>query len=271
MEHDISLEWDSGPTADLRPPTEVYASIGLPHPEPEAAAAAGPGAPIGTIRARQAGRLLGWVTLYGDGESRVGAQGERADRLARRLVRGAHVGDPPPSAEERAAAVGMYREAAEQARSAGARILHWSGTDTAPEGNAARALGARVTGEIARIWTVDPRTWWAPGGLPAVRVRALSAPRVGVIGEGAELTADVAGSRAYTNAAEAITAPGVTADILGAVLAELVELLRRTHPDVTELAVFEFDADPEGAVRHALPRAGLRIEHRLLDFELPLT
>lgn len=274
MKHDISLEWDGDPAAEDRRATEVYASVDLPAPAP-ADTDAGPDAGgsddrIGTVGARRAGRLLGWVSIYGDGESGVAAQGERADRLARRLVRGSCAGDPPATAEERAAFVSMYRRAAEQARAVGARVLHWSGTDTGPEGDAARALAARVTGEIARIWTVDPRGWWAPGGLPAIRVRALPPPRVGLIGEGAELTVDIANGRAYLNAGEAITAPGVAADILGAVVAELVDTLRREHPGVHELAVFEFDGDTEGAVRQALPLAGLRIEHRVLDFELPL-
>ncbi|MFF7247263.1 hypothetical protein ACFZBU_25540 [Embleya sp. NPDC008237] len=287
MKRDISLEWDSDPAIGERHATEVYASGGLPAPTPPSRTsstadidadvdvdaevdASGSGDRIGTVTARRAGRLLGWVSIDGDGEAGVAAQGERADRLARRLVRGSYAGDAPATAEERDAFVLMYRRAAEQARAVGARVLHWSGTDTGPEGTAARALAARVTGEIARIWTVDPNGWWAPGGLPAVRVRTLPPPRVGLIGEGAELTVSVEDDRAYLNAGEAITAPGVAADILGALIAELVESIRRNHPDVRELAVFEFDGDTEGAVRQALPLAGLRIEHRVLDFELAL-
>lgn len=276
MKSDISLEWDSAPGADLRTATEVYAAAGLPAPTApaDATASADPGDPgdrIGTVRARRGGRLLGWVSLYGNGEAGVTAQGERADRLARRLVHGSYGADPGATGEERAAFVSMYRRAARRARAGGASMLHWSGTDTGPEGDAARALGARATGEIARIWTVDPRGWWAPGGLPAIRARTLPAPLVGLIGEGAELTVDVADDLAYLNAGEAITAPGVAPDILGALVAALVDLLRRERPDVRELAVFEFDGDTEGAVRLALPLAGLRIAHRVVDFELPLT
>ncbi|MET7301521.1 hypothetical protein [Embleya sp. NPDC005575] len=283
MEPDISLEWVSDPAAEERPATEVYASMVLPAPTPPSRTpsttasadtdadigsdADASGDRIGTVTARRAGRPLGQLSIHGNGEAAVTAQGERADRLARRLVRGSHAA---ATTEERDAFVRMYRRAAEQARAVGARVLHWSGTDTGPEGEAARVLAARVTGEIARIWTVDPSGWWPPGGLPAVRVRTLPPPRVGLIGEGAELTIAVEDDRAYLNAGEAITAPGVGADILGALIAELVESIRQKYPDVRELAVFEFDGDTEGAVRRALPLAGLRIEHRVWDFELAL-
>ncbi|MYS80996.1 hypothetical protein [Embleya scabrispora] len=288
MKRDISLDWVGNPAAEERRATEVYASVTLPAPTspsqtPSIAASADAdtgvgigsaadtsGDRIGTVTARRAGRMLGRLSIHGDGEAAVTAQGERADRLARRLVCEPRPGAAPATAEERDAFVRMYRRAAEQARTVGARVLHWSGTETGPEGEAARVLGARVTGEIARIWTVDPSGWWPPGGLPAVRVRTLPPPRVGLIGEGAELTVAVEDDRAYLNAGEAITAPGVGAAILGALVAELVESIRRTYPDVRELAVFEFDGDTEGAVRQALPLAGLRIEHRVWDFELAL-
>ncbi|MFE2869176.1 hypothetical protein [Embleya sp. NPDC059259] len=268
MKRDISLEWAGDPATEERPATEVYASV-----DTGAGVASDPdpsGTRLGTVTARRAGRSLGRLSIHGDGEAAVTTQGERADRLARRLVRESRTGEVPATAEERDAFVRMYRRAAEQARAVGARVLHWSGTETGPEGEAARALAARTTGEIARIWTVDPNGWWPPGGLPAVRVRALPPPRVGLIGEGAELTVAVEGDRAYLDAGEAITAPGVAADILAALVAELVESIRRNHPNVRELAVFEFDGDTEGTVRQALPLAGLRIEHRVWDFELAL-
>ncbi|WP_406278756.1 hypothetical protein [Embleya sp. NBC_00896] len=270
MKPDISLEWDSGPAAEHRSAAEIYASVGLAVPSATHAGVDDADDRIGTVSARHEGRLLGWVSLYRQSDAGLRAQGERAGRLARRLVRGAYDGDAPTTAEEREAVRMMYRRAAEQARAAGAHVLRWTGTDTGPEGEAAHELAAKATGEIARIWTIDPADWLLPGGLPAVRVRSLPTPHVGVIGEGAEIIATLASGEAYINAAEAIVAPGVEADMLAAVLAELVRLLRREYPDVYELAVFEFDGDIGGTVRQALPLAGLRIEHRLLDYELRL-
>jgi hypothetical protein len=272
MSNDISLEWGSGATAVPRPAGEVYASVGLPSPDASPGADVGDaGEVVGTVIARRDGRPIGWVTVYrnADADAGVWAQGEQTGRLARRLVLGFR-DDVPATVEEHAAFVLMYREAAERARAAGGRVLRWSGADTGPEGEAARALGARTAGEIARIWTADPAAWLPPAGLPAVSARTLPSPAVGLAGGGAEVGVTVDGDRAYLDAGEAIRADGVEADVLAALLAELLDRLHHDHPAVRELAVFEFDADATGTVRHALPLAGLRIADRILDYELPL-
>jgi hypothetical protein len=270
MSNDISLEWGSGPAADPRPAGEVYAAVGLPSPDLSPGADVGDGTEtVGTVSARRDGHLIGWVTVYRNVDADPWAQGEQAGRLARRLVSGFY-NDMPATVEEHAAFVLMYREAAERARAAGGRVLRWSGADTGPEGEAARALGARAAGEIARIWTADPAASLLPAGLPAVSARPLPSPAVGLVGAGAEVGVVVDGDRAYVDAAEAIRADGVEADVLAALLAELVTRVHHDHPAVRELAVFEFDADTTGTIRHALPLAGMRIADRVLDYELPL-
>ncbi|MGY4985672.1 hypothetical protein [Streptomyces nigrescens] len=274
MNSELFFEWDGRPDAGKHVSGEMYAVAGGPpytaddEPEPEPTGGQGRPRTIGAVAARRDGALLGWAWVYEDPDhERVArVQATYVPRQVRRLKTG-YYDLLPPTAEEFEMVTGLYRRAADEARAAGYRTLRWGGRDTGPDGQAATALNAHGHGECARYWSTEPATWQPPAGLPDVQVHQLPA-HLTLATADAEVSAFIDGHAAHINAGESIRHENAEPRALAALIAELVTRLRRDHPEVTELTIWEFD---DASVRQALPLAGLRITARTMDYDLPLT
>ncbi|MDG4863424.1 hypothetical protein P8605_35315 [Streptomyces sp. T-3] len=268
MSAEMSVEWDGRQDATERLIKEMYAAVGMPGPVP----ADGEDEPrtVGAAVARLDGALLGWAWTFEDRDhGRVAArvQGLYMPREMHRLETGFYE-LIPPAAEEFQMISRLYRRAAEAARAAGFHTLRWNDRDTGPGGRAAIALNAHGHSTDARFWSVEPAMWQAPVGLPDVQVHPQPGPALTLTTADAEVFAVIDRHAAYVNAGEAIVYRSAEPHELAALIAELVRRLRRDHPEVTELTVYEFDG---AVVSEALALAGLRITARSMDYELSLT
>ncbi|GIG64325.1 hypothetical protein [Phytomonospora endophytica] len=260
----IETEWNPAPDADLALAAEVYAGAG--HPEPEKIEQPGQPDPIGTASARRDGELLAWATVY-PAEDGAWVETLLASRLTRQLQAEAY-DDLPPDDDEVAAYEAIFRTAADKAREGGFGTLRWAGQDTGPAGAAARALGARTVEEIGRIWRAETATWTRPFVVPQVEARPM--PDGGVEAGPARIHLDLGGTRAYVNAGEAIEDGGLGAETLSGLIAALIEYLRDEYPRISALTVFEFEDGDDAVIRRALELAGLDVDARAQNFELPL-
>ncbi|GAA1367887.1 hypothetical protein GCM10009612_53840 [Streptomyces beijiangensis] len=265
----MSFEWDGRPDGEERLSNELFAAVGRPAPD----LTEGEHRPrtVGSAVARRNGALLGWAWVFEEepaGARAAHVQALYVPREARRIETG-HSDLLPPSAEESEMVEGLYRRAAQEARTAGYLLLRWSGPDTGPDGQAATALDAHGHSEYARTWSVRPATWRPPADLPEVQIRQPAAPSLTLATSDAEVSAGIYGTAAHINAGESIHHQNADPRAVAALIVELVSRLKRNHPQVTELTIWEFDDATE--LRQALSLAGLHITARHMKYEFPLT
>ncbi|NNH70683.1 hypothetical protein HLB23_12545 [Nocardia uniformis] len=279
---DMALEWDRHPGTGLRLTNELAGAAGLFGLEEIAMEP--PTDLLGTIAARQGGRLLGWAELRAAGPQDAWVQVIDADRLIRSIRLG-HTDDTPATPDETEVFSTLIASAAGHAQAAGYRVLRWEGSDTGPEGQAAAVLEASVIGEYARLWTAEAASWEAPESAATtgedewiLHAEAESADPPGhlfivaLLGEGgteplATITTTIIEDIAYINTGEAISHRDVSPKCLSSLLVALLAEIQDRFPSVVILRVFEFD-DP--VVAAALELAGLDLAAHFRDYELSL-
>ncbi len=281
---DLALEWDRHPGTGLRLACELAGMAG--EPELEDIAPNGRDAQlIGIVAARRGGELAGWAELRHDGAGRGWAEVLYAARYVRRIRLG-HYDFEAATGEEESVVRTLIAGAAQQARVAGLEMLSWEGADVGPEGLAAVALGARMTGEYARLWTAEPRSWTVPQQLlsagpldcvlqalaesadPLGQVMVVALPGPTLTDPIATIATSIVGSEAYINVCEGFSYRIGDARTLASLVGALIGELHDELPHVLVLRVFEYD---DTVARSALALAGLDIAARFHRYELPLS
>ncbi|MFI5783580.1 hypothetical protein [Nocardia sp. NPDC051570] len=141
---EFSTGWAAGHGSSRPLIGEMYAIAGVSVPELVDPDDELSWSEIGSVAARRDGLLLAWATVYGNTESPDVAMVQHLyiPREVDRLRTGFYAGEPAVD-EEREVAVLLYQAAADQARTAGYRVLVWHDIDNGPSGDAARALNAQ--------------------------------------------------------------------------------------------------------------------------------
>ncbi|MGV9680738.1 hypothetical protein ACWDSJ_36170 [Nocardia sp. NPDC003482] len=280
---DLALEWDRHPGTGLRLACELAGMAGEPELE-DIAPADGDSELVGIVAARRGGELAGWAEIRHDRAGRARAEVVYAARYVRRIRLGHHDFEAA-TGEEEAVVRTLIAGAAQQSRVAGLCQLSWEGPDVGPEGLAAVALGARMTGEYARLWTAEPRSWTVPPALhsacpldcvlqalaesadPLGQVMVVALPSTDTLNPVATLATTIVGSEAYVDVRQGLSYRigdiRMLASLIGALIGELHDEL----PHVLVLRVFEPD---DALARSALTLAGLDIAARFHRYVLPL-